>query len=159
MNAPQIRRATAADLPAWSALRAQLWPVESATEHAVEAAQMLSDPTCDALLAFDQGDRLIGFIEVSLRNVAEGCTTSPVGYVEGWFVVPKLRRKHVGSALVRAAEDWARARGCTEMASDTELENIGSQEAHERLGYTNVGVVVTYRRSLETGDPRAERRE
>jgi aminoglycoside 6'-N-acetyltransferase I len=156
MNAPQIRLAGSADLPGWSELRAKLWPQENAAEHAVECAQMLTDHGADGLLAFDPSGRLIGFIEVSLRSAAEGCETSPVGYVEGWFVIPMLRRKGVGSALFRAAEDWARARGCTEMASDTELENVSSQEAHERLGYTNVGVIVTYRRSLEVGDPRAE---
>jgi aminoglycoside 6'-N-acetyltransferase I len=153
-HAPMIRLATSGDLPAWSALRAQLWPQENAAEHAVECAQMLTDHGADALLAFDPSGRLIGFLEVSLRSDAEGCETSPVGYVEGWFVIPGLRRKGTGSALIRAGEDWARARGCTEMASDTELENIESQEAHERLGYTNMGVIVTYRRSLGVGDAR-----
>ncbi|MEX2180956.1 MAG: aminoglycoside 6'-N-acetyltransferase [Gemmatimonadaceae bacterium] len=146
-----IRRATAADLPAWSALRAQLWPDETAGEHAVEAAQILTAGDTDALLAFDAADRLIGFVEVSLRSVAEGCTSSPVGFIEGWFVEASHRRQSVGSALVRAAEDWARSRGCTEMASDTEVKNVGSQTAHERLGYTKVAVLVAFRRSLELG--------
>lgn len=144
-----IRLATAADLAAWSELRAQLWPQESATEHAVEAAQLLTTIDTDALLAFDSQQRLVGFVEVSLRPMAEGCASSPVGYVEGWYVIPGQRRGGVGRALIRAAEDWARGHGCTEMASDTELSNTGSQAAHERLGYERVETLVIYRRALE----------
>ena len=155
-RAPITRRATAADLPAWSALRAELWPVETASEHAVEAAQILSAGDADALLAFDAVGQLVGFVEVSLRSGAEGCTTSPVGFVEGWFVDAAHRRTGIGSALIRAAEDWARSRGCTEMASDTELENAGSQVAHQRLGYTKVAVLVAFRRALELGDAEVE---
>lgn len=143
-----IRLATAEDIDGWSALRAQLWPTESATEHAVSAAQVISAGGTDALLAFDVQGRLVGFVEVSLRPIAEGCESSPVGYVEGWFVIPGQRGTGVGRRLMLAAEDWARSRGCTEMASDTELENLASQEAHERLGYERVATLVVYRRSL-----------
>jgi aminoglycoside 6'-N-acetyltransferase I len=87
-------------------------------------------------------------VEVGLRNYAEGCESSPVGYVEGWYVDQSVRRQGVGRALIRAAEDWARSRGCTEIASDTEVENAGSQEAHERLGYERVETIVVYRRAL-----------
>ena len=49
---------------------------------------------------------------------------------------------------MRAAEDWARSKGCSEMASDTEAHNVASQEAHERLGYERVETIVVYRRSI-----------
>ena len=151
MFVPVIRRATPEDLKAWSALRAELWPIESAEEHAVEAAQMLTANDADALVAVDASGRIIGFVEVSLRPYAEGCNSSPVGFIEGWYVDAAHRRTRIGAALIRAAEDWARSRGCTEMASDTEVENVDSQAAHERLGYTVAGVLVAYRRSLMGG--------
>jgi aminoglycoside 6'-N-acetyltransferase I len=151
MITPTVRLATGTDLREWSVLRAQLWPIESAEEHAVEAAQILTAKDADALVAVDASGRLIGFVEVSLRPFAEGCNSSPVGFIEGWFVDAAHRRTRIGAALIRAAEDWARSRGCTEMASDTEVENVHSQAAHERLGYTVAGVLVAYRRSLEGG--------
>ena len=44
--------------------------------------------------------------------MADGCTTHPVGYVEGWYVDPDVRRKGVGKALVAAAEIcFTRSRG------------------------------------------------
>jgi len=147
-----IRLATADDIAEWSALRAQLWPAESAEAHAVEAAQWMSAPDTDALLAFDSKGRLVGFVEVALRDYAEGCRSSPVGYVEGWFVIPGQRHQGVGRALIRAAEDWARAGGCVEIASDTEVGNTGAQAAHHRLGFERVGTIVVYRRSLAPTD-------
>jgi len=71
-----------------------------------------------------------GFIEVSRRNYAEGCTTSPVAYIEGWYVDPDLRRRKAGSQLVFAAEEWARGHGVTEIASDMQLDNTVSIHAH-----------------------------
>lgn len=143
-----VRLATAADVEAWSEQRALLWPQLDAHEHAVEAVQWIADPSTDALLAVAPDGTLLGFLEVGLRDYAEGCETSPVGYVEGWYVDDTARRRGLGRALLRAAEDWARSKGCTEMASDTEVHNEVSQEAHERLGYQRVETIVVYRRSL-----------
>jgi len=53
------------------------------------------------------GGGLCGFIEVSRRNYAEGCTTSPVAYIEGWYVDEESRRRTLGTRLVQAAEAWA----------------------------------------------------
>ena len=61
---------------------------------------------------------------------AEGCTTSPVAYIEGWYVDPDLRRRNVGSQLVHAAEEWTRRQGLTEIASDTQIDNTVSIHAH-----------------------------
>jgi len=54
----------------------------------------------------------------------------------------------VGRRLVSAAEEWARARGCTEMGSDSILENVDGQNAHARLGYLEVERQVCFRKSL-----------
>jgi len=143
-----VRLAMAADVEAWAEQRAELWPQLSESEHAVEAVQWIRDPNTAALLAIADDGTLLGFAEVGLRAYAEGCETSPVGYVEGWFVDRPMRRMGIGKLLMRAAEDWARAKGCTEIASDTELHNTISQDAHERLGYERVETIVVYRRGL-----------
>ncbi|WP_245606073.1 GNAT family N-acetyltransferase [Thermus amyloliquefaciens] len=92
-------------------------------------AGLLQDPRQAAFVAEVEG-RLVGFVEVSLRPYAEGCATRPVGYLEGWYVAPEWRWQGIGRALVEAAEAWARARGCQEMASDAELGNLLGQEVH-----------------------------
>jgi aminoglycoside 6'-N-acetyltransferase I len=87
-------------------------------------------------------------IEASLRKFADGCSTTPVGYIEGWYVAPQHRRSGIGRCLVEAAEQWARSQGCTEMASDSLLDNFDSQRAHARLGYQEVERAVRFRKDL-----------
>jgi aminoglycoside 6'-N-acetyltransferase I len=92
--------------------------------------------------------RLGGFIEVGQRNYAEGCASSPVAYIEGWYIDADLRRQGLGAALVRAAERWARGRGLTEIASDAETDNEVSIKAHKALGYAEEARVVCFRKDL-----------
>lgn len=89
-----------------------------------------------------------GYIEVGARSIADGCRSSPVGYIEAWYVDSDLRRSGLGRALMTAAEDWARGRGYEEMASDALIDNTVSHLAHRRIGYEEVDRVVTYRKSL-----------
>jgi aminoglycoside 6'-N-acetyltransferase I len=146
-----VRPVSPADSDAWLELRDALWP-SSRREHALEIASHLRDAPeaveCFVAVA-DEGGEVVGFVEVGLRDYAEGCGTSPVGYLEGIYVVPGRREERVGAELVGAAEEWARARGCTEMASDRDLDNEASGAFHEALGYEEVERIVCFRKSLE----------
>jgi aminoglycoside 6'-N-acetyltransferase I len=90
---------------------------------------------------------LIGFAEVSRRAYAEGCETSPVGFLEGWYVLAERRGAGVGRALLAAGEMWARELGCREFASDAVVNNAVSAAAHRALGFEEV-VVRCFRKSL-----------
>src|SRR6185437_2230608 len=69
------------------------------------------------------------------RAWADGCSSAPVPYVEGWYVREDLRRTGVGRALIAAVERWARSAGFTEIGSDAQLDNTVSLRAHRRLGF------------------------
>lgn len=131
----------------------RLWPDVSIDLHASELDSLLAGNFPGNLpgivfLAEESG-RPVGFIEVDLRSHADGCDPSrPVGYIEGWYIVPADRRKRIGAKLVAAAEDWARHQGCTEMASDAWLHALDSQRAHEALGFEVVDRCVHYRKTL-----------
>lgn len=102
-----------------------------------------------AVLVADRGDGLLaGFVEIGSRNYAEGCETTPVAYLEGWYVDPDVRRAGLGSSLFRAAETWARHHGFTEIASDTELGNEVSLQAHLALGFDEVERQICFRKRL-----------
>jgi aminoglycoside 6'-N-acetyltransferase I len=147
-----VRPVTSADRAEWLRMRDALWPPAFGEpgDHAAETDAWLADETPDGVvLVADRGDgRLAGFLELSLRPYADGCASSPVPYVEGWWVDDDARRQGVGAALVRAAEAWARERGHVEMASDALLDNHGSHAAHHALGFAEVERVVLYRKSL-----------
>ena len=99
--------------------------------------------------AKDDGS-LGGFISFSLRPWAEGCDSSPVPYLEGWWVAPELRRSGVGRALVAAVEQWCREQGYTELGSDVELDNDISLRAHAALGFEPTLRVQFFRKRLDS---------
>jgi aminoglycoside 6'-N-acetyltransferase I len=132
----------------WLRMRDALWPGIPVADHEREMADSRGRSQT-AVFVVDRGDgRLGGFLEAATREVAAGCETSPVGYIEGWYVDPDLRRSGLGGALVAAAEDWARARGCAEMASDCLIENTISFAAHSSLGYREVERLIHFRKPL-----------
>jgi aminoglycoside 6'-N-acetyltransferase I len=152
-----IRPAELTDVEQWAGLRVALWPDESPSTLAAEAAWFFAGPPegagalPEAVLVAAAGgpaSRLVGFAEVSRRAYAEGCGTSPVGFLEGWYVVPDCHRTGIGRALVRAAEQWARRTGCREFASDALAENTGGTAAHLALGFEEVEVIRCFRKGL-----------
>ena len=120
-----------------------------APEDEDEMRHTLAKPDAAVIvLERDGSQSLAGFVEVGSRSVVDGCSTSPVGYIEAWYVDPDARRAGHGRALLGAAEDWAREQGYTEMGSDALIDNLVSHEAHRRSGYVEVDRVVTYRKPL-----------
>src|ERR1700682_4233090 len=114
-------------------MRQALWPETVPSELDEEAARYFARSTQrvfpQIVFVAQRGGELIGMIELSLRSIADGCASSPVPYIEGWFVELHSRRQGVGGALVAAAEKWARAQGFSEIASDVQLENRVSEAA------------------------------
>ena len=145
-----IRPAQEADRESWERMRDALWP-SPAREHGGEIeryfAGELHEPL-EVLIAFDDRGDPLGFIELSIRSYAEGCLTDHVAFVEGWYVEPEARGLGVGAALIGAAETWARSQGCTELASNAEVENLSSAAAHRAVGFTETGIVRCFRKAL-----------
>lgn len=91
----------------------------------------------------------IGFAQCQLRrDYVEGTETSPVGYLEGVYVEPSYRKRGYGKSLVTACEDWARNKGCTEFASDCELNNTDSLAFHLRSGFTEANRIICFIKKL-----------
>jgi len=148
MDKITIRRATSADKPEWLRMRQALWPDEIKTMSFEEMDAILSDPTPPVFLAVRPDGKPCGFLEASTRKYAEGGESSPVGYIEGWYVDPDLRLHGIGRALVQAAEGWARGKELSEMGSDTWLDNEVSIQAHGKLGYTEIERLVHFLKKL-----------
>jgi len=158
MNRILVRLAEAPDIPNLARLRQALWPESSAEEHAQELALILTGKFTSVMplvifiveeVASTSECVLVGFLEVGLRSYAEGCDPShALGYVEGWYVSENHRHQGIGAALLQAAENWARAQGCKEIASDSQLTNLASQKVHEALGFEVVERSVNYRKPL-----------
>ena len=143
-----IRSVEERDSAEWLRMRLTLWPDHTVDEMLTEIASLRADEATATVVA-DRGDgRLGGFVEAGLRKYAEGCDTSPVGYIEGWYVDADLRAQGIGRALVRAAEDWAIAKGCVEMGSDTWLDNEVSYRAHLAISYQEAERLIHFNKRL-----------
>jgi aminoglycoside 6'-N-acetyltransferase I len=143
-----IRTYQEADRDEWLRMRRALWDDCPDDQQEREIEESLASDLDDVFFAERPEGGLCGFLEVALRSRANGCDSTPVGYIEGWYVDPDVRRQGVGQALVEAAEAWARSKGCRQMASDAELWNTDSHQAHGALGYQETGRLVLFKKDL-----------
>lgn len=130
----QVREVQPPDRDALAQMRSLLWPESKLEDHVKEFDALLNGTATTLPLtifvSYDETGMLTGFIEVDLRSHADGCDpTRPVGYIEGWFVHEAHRKKGIGAALMRAAEEWSRSHGCREIASDALIDNKPSFDA------------------------------
>ena len=120
-------------------MRMGLYEDDNEAEMLAEIQEFLTDSAPHVVLVAERpSGTLAGFAEVGIRKYAEGCTTSPVAYLEGWYVDADIRQQGVGRMLIAAAEAWARQNGYQELASDTLLTNSTSLAAHLAVGFTEV---------------------
>ncbi|MCA9024379.1 MAG: GNAT family N-acetyltransferase [Planctomycetaceae bacterium] len=132
----------------WLRLRNAVYTGIGRTFHEQEMVLYLRDDTKECFLAISENGDACGMIEVSLRNVVDGCLTSPVGYVEGIYVDPEYRGSSLARRLLERAESWCRSKGCSEVATDAELDNQDAQRFHERMGFEETYRIVEYRKEL-----------
>lgn len=137
------------DFPEWLRLRKLLWDESTDDEHREEMFDILEHNETQLVLVVElMKNRLVGFLEASIRPFVEDCHSDHVGYLEGWFVEDDYRLHGVGRMLVKKAEDWARSKGCEEMASDSEVGNELSFKAHLQLGYEETSRLIHLRKDL-----------
>ena len=144
-----VRPVQEKDLEEWFRLRRLLWDGLKDAEHHAEMLDIFEHKETQLVLVAEiEGGRLAGFLEASIRPFVEDCHSDQVGYLEGWFVESHFRRHGIGRQLVAAAEEWARMKGCGEMASDSEVGNDLSLRAHLSLGYEETSRLVHLRKDL-----------
>jgi len=100
-------------------------------------------------LAVTDAGSAVGFVEASKRvDHVNGTSSSPVAFMEGLYIVAEFRRRGVARALVDSVVTWALEQGCSELASDSLLENSSAHAAHRALGFEETERVVYFRRAL-----------
>ncbi len=144
----KIRKIVPGDYDEWFRMRLALWPQHTVDEFRKEMDEILADPLQPVFVAERPDGRLGGFLEAAVHVDTYGCDTSPVGYIEGWYVDFDLRRQGVGGLLAAAAEAWALEQGFKEMASDCEIDNQVSLQSHLALGYEEVERLIHFRKMI-----------
>ncbi|MEL6101784.1 MAG: aminoglycoside 6'-N-acetyltransferase [Pseudomonadota bacterium] len=146
-----IRPATLSDIDGWAELRTQLWDDVPYHQHIAEIRTMLAKPPGEFIAFLDaaNGIDFRAFAEAALRHdYVNGCETSPVAFLEGIFVRPEHQRSGIGANLLRSVQSWAQEHGCSELASDADIENLVSHAFHTASGFDETERVVYFRKLL-----------
>jgi aminoglycoside 6'-N-acetyltransferase I len=81
-----LRNATPKDRTEWLRRRKALWDVCPDDQQEREIEEVLNSDTEVVFVVERPGGGLCGFLEAALRSRADGCDSTPVGYIEGWYV-------------------------------------------------------------------------
>lgn len=142
-----IVQAQKQDITAVATLAAQLFG-SSAEKLAAEFDTLIPSEKC-AVFLLTIADRPAGFAQCQLRrDYVEGTHSSPAGYLEGIFVLPEHRSQGHAKELLSRCEQWARKHGCTEFASDCELDNDGSLAFHLKMGFAEANRIICFTKKL-----------
>ncbi len=146
----RIREAQPKDIDRWATLRCSLWPSSKADDIA-EIEEYFSGTSVDIDKVFilaAEDEALAGFIEINVRNYAEGSRSPQIPYIEAWYIEENYRARGFGKKLLQAAEKWALAKGYDELASDTTIDNLKSIEIHKKLGFKEKDRIVCFLKKL-----------
>jgi ribosomal protein S18 acetylase RimI-like enzyme len=109
------------------------WPSDNAMTAAVERIIELPDAE-NLLAAVDDDAPAAGVCQLRFRPSV--WTASDDCWLEDLFVEAGARRHGLGEALVRAAFERARARGCRRIELDTNESNTPALALYHRLGFS-----------------------
>ena len=131
------------------ALRRALWSGCPQEEQLAQMAAFAAEPARYAqFIAYEAGTPA-GLAAAALRHdYVNGAASSPAVFLEGLYVVPRLRRRGIARLLVAAVAAWARESGCRELTSDALQGNRASHASHRALGFEETEPVVFYRKDL-----------
>lgn len=148
MKKQALKRAGFNDLKQVAEMAVLMWEDNTVDGLMQEFSDMMSRDDAVILLKY-AGDEAVGFAQCQLRHdYVEGTDTSPVGYLEGIFVKEEYRRRGYAKELLHACERWAKEKGCSEFASDCELDNTMSLKFHRALNFTEANRIICFVKKL-----------
>ena len=143
-----IYKAKKEDIPAVAELAIQMWK-DNTVEGLIDEFQGIMNNGESAFFLLELEGQAVGFAQCQLRHdYVEGTDSSPVGYLEGIYVKEPYRKQGYAKELLAECESWAKEMGCTEFASDCELENEVSLAFHMRMGFIEANRVICFTKSI-----------
>ena len=84
-----------------------------------------------------------------MRNdYVNGTGTSPVAFVEAIYILPGYRGQGIGKELIQYAEEYAKQRDITQLASDCFTDNIASEKFHKSCGFIEKERVICFEKDV-----------
>lgn len=143
-----IRKATKNDIEMIASLAVLMWDDSSVDELADEFSEILLKDDAQIFLKCED-DIPVGFAQCQLRyDYVEGTETTPVGYLEGIFIMENYRNRGYAKELLNECEMWANDKGCKEFASDCEIDNDISFKFHKAMNFTEANRIICFTKKL-----------
>ena len=128
----------------WKQFRKDVYDSLSDEFHEIEMEKIFKSIDWSCYFLTDEDNQIIGLVELSSRNVVDGCLSSPVAYIEGLYIKEKHRGKGAGKETMNAIHHWCKQKGFTELAADTELTNLNAQKYFNAIGFKETYRVVEF---------------
>lgn len=141
----EVRPARAGDAAEITRLSEELGYPAAAKDMAERLAALLQRPEHGVVVAESDG-KLLGWAAVEVRTLL---VSGRKAELMGLVVDSKARRRGVGLALVRAAEEWVRKQGIDLMTVRSNVVRAESHPFYERLGYTHTKSQHVYRKRFD----------
>ena len=143
-----IKRAEIEDAGALAGLAIPMWTDHDPDGLAEEFRELIKNEDAACFLKYVDG-MPVAFAQCQLRHdYVEGTASSPVGYLEGLFVTEAYRQKGYAAELLSECEKWAKEKGCSEFASDCELDNADSLRFHLAMGFEEANRIICFKKEL-----------
>lgn len=143
-----IERATKADALTLAKLAIKMWEDNTVQSLTADFEDLIESDRAACFIKY-VGDRPVGFAQCQLRtDYVEGTETSPVGYLEGIFVEKAYQHQGIATQLLQECQKWVKEMGCSEFASDCELDNTDSLKFHLALGFEEAGRIICFRKDI-----------
>ncbi len=143
-----IKKAEIKDSSTLAHMAVMMWQDSSISELEEDFKQIINNDNAIVFIKFAD-KKPIGFAQCQLRfDYIEGTQTSPVGYLEGIFVLEQYRNNGYAKKLLKACEQWAKEKNCSEFASDCELDNYNSYKFHMAAGFTEANRIICFKKGL-----------
>ena len=142
-----IREATKEDVTCIVEMALIMW--ESNLEELAEEFEMALENEECVIYLYCVDNMPIGFAQCGLRHdYVEGTESSSVGYLEGIFIREQYRKKGYAGDLLTKCEKWVKQKGCSEFASDCELNNNVSLAFHMNTGFKEANRIICFTKRI-----------
>ena len=146
-----IVSADTGNLTQWVNLALMLFPESSFDEELALHKKILASEEEVGLL-YQKDNQYVAFMNLSIRHdYVNGTDTSPVVFVEALYVLPGYQRRGIGRELIEYAENYARQKGITQLASDCFTDNLLSESFHKSCGFVEKERVICFVKDIDRG--------
>lgn len=126
-------------------MREKVYSLHDDGFHEIEMKKILDSSDWFCYFLISENNQILGMVELSSRNIVDGCLSSPVAYLEGLYLKKKHRGMGLGREAIEMIKNWCKENKFAELGMDAEIENLAAQKFFSAIGLHETYRIVQYR--------------